>query len=51
MLRKQLQRAQVLELFGQPAAYLVAMEACASSHFWGRAIERLGLEVWLIPPA
>lgn len=27
------------------------MEACATSHFWGREIEKLGHEVRLIPPA
>jgi transposase len=27
------------------------MEACASAHFWGREIDRLGHEVRLIPPA
>jgi transposase len=30
---------------------VVAMEACASSHHWGRAIGDLGHEVRLIPPA
>lgn len=27
------------------------MEACASAHYWGREIGRLGHEVRLIPPA
>jgi hypothetical protein len=27
------------------------MEACASSHYWGRELSRLGHEVRLIPPA
>jgi transposase len=30
---------------------VVAMEACGSSHHWGRAIGALGYEVRLIPPA
>jgi hypothetical protein len=30
---------------------LVAMEVCASSHYWGREIGKLGHEVRLIPPA
>lgn len=28
----------------------VAMEACATSHFWGRFAQGLGHEVRLIPP-
>lgn len=49
--RKKLRREQVLSFFaGQPRC-LVAMEACASAHHWGRAIGELGHEVRLIPPA
>jgi len=49
--RKKLRRDQVLTFFaGQPRCQ-VAMEACASAHFWGRAIGELGHEVRLIPPA
>ena len=51
VLRKQLRRAQVLEFFGRQARCVVAMEACASAHFWGREIARLGHTVRLIPPA
>jgi transposase len=51
VLRKQLRRAQVLEFFGRQPGCMVAMEACASAHFWGREIGRLGHEVRLIPPA
>jgi hypothetical protein len=29
----------------------VAMEDCASSHYWGRELSRLGHEVQLIPPS
>lgn len=48
--RKKLRREQVLSFFaGQPRC-LVAMEACASAHHWGRAIGELGHEVRLIPP-
>ena len=47
--RKKLRREQVLTFFaGQPRC-LVAMEACASSHHWARAIGELGHEVRLIP--
>jgi transposase len=49
--RKKLRRDQVLAfLAGQPRC-VVAMEACASAHYWGRAIRELGHEVRLIPPA
>lgn len=49
--RRRLSRAQLLTfLAGQPPC-LVAMEACASAHHWGRAIGDLGHEVRLIPPA
>src|SRR3712207_5790096 len=48
---KKLRREQVLTFFaGQPRC-LVAMEACASAHYWGRLIGELGHEVRLIPPA
>ena len=51
LFRKKLRREQVLAFFsGQPRCR-VAMEACASSHHWGRAIAELGHEVKLIPPA
>ncbi len=48
--RKKLSRAQLLTfLSGQPGC-VVAMEACATAHGWGREIARLGHTVWLIPP-
>src|ERR671916_2729186 len=51
LFRKRLRREQVLAfLAGQPRC-LVAMEACASAHYWGRTIGELGHEVRLIPPA
>ena len=51
VIRKQLRRGQVLEFFGRQPRCVVAMEACASAHFWGRELGRLGHEVRLIPPA
>lgn len=50
MFRKKLSRAQVLKFLGEQPRCLVAMEACASSHYWGREIMKLGYEVRLIPP-
>ncbi len=49
--RKRLRRDHLLAFFaGQPRC-LVAMEACASAHYWAREIGALGHETRLIPPA
>jgi len=49
--RKKLRRGQVLTFFsGQPRC-LVAMEACASAHYWAREIAALGHQTRLIAPA
>lgn len=50
VLRRQLSRKQVLSFLAQLPPCLVAMEACASAHYWGRQIKALGHEVKLIPP-
>lgn len=48
--RKKLSRAQLLPfLTGEPNC-VVAMEACATAHGWGREIMALGHTVRLIPP-
>src|SRR6476646_10786956 len=49
--RKRLRRTAVLQFFASQAPCRVAMEACASSHYWGRELSRIGHEVRLIPPA
>lgn len=49
--RRRLRREQVMTFFADQPRCLVAMEACASSHFWARAISELGHDVRLIPPA
>jgi transposase len=51
VIRKRLRRGQVLKFFSGLPRCVVAMEACASSHYWGREIGRLGHEVRLIAPA
>src|SRR6056297_3693524 len=48
--RKRLSRSQVLAFFAMQPRCIVAMEACATAHEWGRAIGELGHEVRLIPP-
>jgi transposase len=50
LFRKKLRRNQVLKFLAAQPACTVAMEACASSHFWAREIARLGHEVRLIAP-
>lgn len=50
VLRKQVRRAQLLQLIAQLAPCLIAMEACAGAHYWGREFVKLGHQVKLIPP-
>ncbi len=49
--RRRLRREKVLGFLASVPACVVAMEACASAHYWGREISRLGHEVRLIAPA
>jgi transposase len=48
--RERLQRAEFLAFMAQQPATLVVMEACGSSHYWGRKLEELGHRVSLLPP-
>ena len=50
VVRRQLRRGQVLPFFRKHPSCLVGMEACATSHHWGREITALGHEVKLMPP-
>ena len=49
VIRRQLRRRQVLRFFEKQPPCLVGMEACASSHYWARAIAARGHEVRLMP--
>ena len=49
--RRKLSRAQLLKFMGEHPPCVVAMEACASAHHWGRMIGDLGHDIKLIPPA
>jgi len=49
--RKKLRRDQLLAFFASQPRCIVAMEACASAHYWAREIAALGHETRLIPPA
>jgi len=48
--RKKLRRAQVLPFFANHPPSVIAMEACASAHYWARELEKQGHEVKLLPP-
>ena len=49
--RKKLRRDQLLAFFASQPRSVVAMEACASAHYWAREISAFGHETRLIPPA
>jgi transposase len=48
--KKMLRRSQVPKCFANLEPCLVGMEACASSHHWGRELEAFGHTVELLPP-
>ena len=48
--RKKLSRGKLLDFLASQPRCSVAMEACASAHYWGRETGKLGHEVKLIPP-
>ena len=50
VLRRQLRRGQMKAFFAKLPPTLIGMEACGSSHYWSRELERLGHAVKLIPP-
>ena len=48
--RRKVGRSQFAALMAKLPPCIVAMEACATAHFWGRTLEMLGHQVRLIPP-
>jgi transposase len=48
--KRMLRRKQVRQFFSQLPPCRIGMEACASSHYWGRELRALGHDVKLIPP-
>jgi transposase len=48
--RRKLSRGQLLAFVAAQPRCVVAMEACATAHGWGREFEKLGYDVRLIPP-
>ena len=51
VLRRKLSRGQILAFFTELPKCIVAMEACATAHYWAREIGKFGHEVRLLPPA
>ena len=49
-LRRDLRRAQMLKFFANLSPCILALEACASAHYWARELSKLGHEVRLINP-
>jgi len=49
--RKKLSRSRLLAFFAAQPPCVVALEACAGAHHWGRELARQGHTVRLIPPA
>ena len=49
MLRRKLQRAEVLTFFAALPPCLVGIEACSTAHHWAREIRALGHQVRLMP--
>src|ERR1700679_2457711 len=50
VLRRQLRRGQIAEVFVNLPPCLIGMEACASAHHWGRTLQRFGHTVRLMAP-
>jgi len=48
---RRITRQKLIQFFASQPRCVVAMEACAGAHHWGRELMRLGHEVRLIPPA
>ena len=48
-LKKKLRRTQMRPYFANLKPCTVAMEACASSHYWARELRKLGHQVKLLP--
>ena len=51
LLRKKLSRAQFARFLAEIPRCIVAMEACASAHYWGREAHSAGHELRLVPAA
>lgn len=50
VLRKQMRRNQMLTYFAKLSPCLIGIEACSSSHYWARELQKLGHTVKLMAP-
>jgi transposase len=50
IIKKKLARAQLLDFFARQEPGLIGIEACGSSHHWGREFQKLGHQVILMNP-
>jgi transposase len=50
LFNRTMSRAKLMQMLSTKAPCIVAMEACATSHYWGRVAQRHGHDVRLIPP-
>jgi transposase len=51
MIDRALRRKQVLAFFTKLPRCVIGLEACATAHYWGRELTRLGHDVRPMPPA
>lgn len=51
VLQKRLKRSEVEKLFAKHPPAVIGIEACGTSHHWGRTLRDLGHEVRLVPAA
>lgn len=49
VVNRRLSRSQVEKYFAKQAPVQIGLEACGSSHYWGRALSALGHDVRLMP--
>jgi transposase len=50
VIRKRVSRARFIEFFSELPPCLIGIEACPTSHHWGRQLQALGHTVKLMPP-
>jgi transposase len=50
VLRKQLKRSQMLEMFANKPPMLIGIEACGGAHYWARELTKLGHTVKTMAP-
>src|SRR6056297_849617 len=48
--RKRLSRSRLLDFVGSQPTCCIALEACATAHWWARQFEAMGYRVRIVPP-